>query len=232
GLAALFDALGDPARARTAWQAAVDASAEPGFLAGLAEAQARQGDGDAALISATTAAAASGDPGVVWAAVARALAETGKYVHALEAARSAIDLASPDTLDLALDAAITASAALGRAEQVAELAARRARFARGHVPDPASDPAAAAASESASERDPTDARAALAAYRQHPTSGTIARMWVAARWNPRAVDLRAALLAATTRDDPRHAVIVSELVELAGDRDPTLRHAAVAALRE
>jgi hypothetical protein len=157
----------------------------------------------------------------VWTAVARTLADAGKFVHALDAARSAIDLSGPDTLDAALDTAITASAALGRDDQVAALAAQRARFAPGGP-----------FSESDSDLDPTDARAALAAYRQHPTSGTIARMWVAARWNPRAVDLRAALLAATTRDDPRHAVVVSELVELAGDRDPTLRHAAVAALRE
>jgi tetratricopeptide (TPR) repeat protein len=220
-IGAVFDALGDPARARAAWQAAVSASDEPSFLAGLAEAQARQGDADAALISATAAAAWSGDPARVWAAVARALADTGKFVHALDAARSAIDLAGPDSLDAALDTAITASAALGRDDQVAALAAYRARFAPGGAP----------ANESDSE-DPTDARAALAAYRQHPTSGTIARMWVAARWNPRAVELRAALRAATTRDDPRHTVVVSELVELAGDRDPTLRHAAVAALRE
>src|SRR5262249_41293310 len=41
-LGAVFDALGDPARARAAWQAAVDASREPRFLRGLAEAQARQ----------------------------------------------------------------------------------------------------------------------------------------------------------------------------------------------
>lgn len=219
---ALLDALGDPARARAAWQAAIDASDEPSFWTGLAESQARQGDADAALISATAAAAWSGDPARVWTAVARALADTGKFVHALDAARSAIDLSGPDTLDAALDTAITASAALGRDDQVAALAAQRARFA----------PAAAPSNESDSDLDPTDARGALAAYRQHPTSGTIARMWVAARWNPRAVDLRAALLAATTRDDPRHAVVASELVELAGDRDPTLRHAAVAALRE
>src|SRR6185436_11931608 len=86
-LGALFDALGDPARARAEWQAAVDASPEPRFVRGLAEAQARQGDPDAALISATTAAAASGDAAVVWTSVARLLALAGKYVHALEAAR-------------------------------------------------------------------------------------------------------------------------------------------------
>src|SRR5439155_17018970 len=53
-LGALFDALGDPARARTHWHAAVDASAEPAFVRGLAEATARAGDGAAALVFATT----------------------------------------------------------------------------------------------------------------------------------------------------------------------------------
>jgi hypothetical protein len=45
------------------------------------------------------------------------------------------------------------------------------------------------------------------------------------------VRIRAALLAATAVDDPRHAVITGELVDLAGDRDPELRLTAVAALR-
>jgi tetratricopeptide (TPR) repeat protein len=214
---ALFDALGDPARARAAWQAAVDASAEPDFVRGLAEAQAHQGDGDAALITATAAAAASGDPAVVWTAVARGLVSAGRYVHALDAARSAIDLSTPDTLELALDTAIEASRALDRDAQVAALTEQRTKIAQSRSGTSASDP--------------TDARGALEAYRQQPTSSTIARMWVASRWNPRAVDLRSALLAATTTEDPRHAVIVSELVELAGDRDSAVRCAAVAALR-
>jgi hypothetical protein len=55
-------------------------------------------------------------------------------------------------------------------------------------------------------------------------------MWVASRWNPHEVEVRAALLGATTADDARHAVIIGELVDLAGDRDPALRRAAVAAL--
>ncbi|HEY0194461.1 MAG TPA: hypothetical protein VGC42_25285 [Kofleriaceae bacterium] len=214
---AVFDALGDPSRARTAWQAAVDASPEPALLRGLAEAIARHGDGDAALIAATSAAASSGDPGVVWLAVARALAGAGRPVHALDAARSALDLATGDTVEAAYDIAIDASRALDRDAQVAQLIAQRARFAQTALPT--------------TDRDPTDARGALEAYRQHPTGATIARLWVAARWNPRAVEPRAALLAATTPDDPRHAVIVGELVDLAGDRDPSVRRAAVAALR-
>jgi len=216
-LGAVFDALGDPARARAAWQAAVDASPEPAFLRGLAEAQARQGDADAALITATAAAAASGDPAVVWTAVARSLAGVGKYVHALDAARSAIDLAGPETLAAALDVAIAASRALGRDSQADRLAAQRARTA----------PVRSVGTDA----DPTDARAALDGYRQRSGAATLAALWVAARWNPRDVELRAALLGAIASDDPRRAAIIGELVELSGDRDPDVRRAAAAATR-
>lgn len=214
-LGALFDALGDPARARAAWQAAVNATDEPAFLGGLAEAQARQGDGDAALIHATRAAAASGDPAAVWARIAHALVGAGVPVHALEAARDAIDLASPETLPSALDAAITASRALDRTEQAAQLTAQRERIAGAA---PAID-------------DPTDAPFALALARREPGARALARLWVAARWNPRSVELRAELIAALPLDDARRAVVIGELVELAGDRDPDVRRAAVAALR-
>jgi tetratricopeptide (TPR) repeat protein len=219
-LGALFDAIGDPARARAEWQAAVDASPEPGFLRGLAGAQARQGDADAALITATSAAAASGDPAVVWVAVARSLTEAGRHVQALEAARSAIDLAGPDALAAALDAAIAASQALGRDRQAAQLVARRARVAP--------------TGGTLGDRDPTDAAAALDGYRaERGAAGdaAIARLWTAARWNPRHVELRAALLAALPAGDPRRAVIAGELVDLAGDLDPEVGRAAAAALR-
>ena len=63
------------------------------------------------------------------------------------------------------------------------------------------------------------------------SSATLARLWVASRWNPRDVELRAALLAATTPGDPRRAVVAGELVDLAGDRDPAVGRAAAAALR-
>jgi hypothetical protein len=216
-IGALFDGLGDPARARAAWQAAVDASAEPAFVRGLAEAQARQGDADAALVTATAAAAASGDPAVVWVAVARALAGAGKDVHALDAAHSAIELAGPDTLAGALDVAITSSRALGRDAQAARLTAQRAQLCAGTA--------------APRDGDPTDARAALDAHQAQPSDATIAHLWTAARWNPREVALRVALRAALTDDDPRRAAVSAELVELAGDRDPDVRRAAVAALR-
>jgi hypothetical protein len=226
-LGALFDALGDPARARAAWQAAVDASPEPTFVRGLAEAQARQGDADAALITATTAAAASGDPAVVWCAVARALADTGKYVHALQAARSAIDLAGAETLAAALAIAVSASRALGRDAQVASLTRQLARIAPDSV-EPADEATDAPATPG---DDATNARIALASFRRDANNATIARLWVAARWNPRNVELRAVLLTALAPEDPRRRVVIGELVDLASDRDPDLRRAAIAALR-
>jgi tetratricopeptide (TPR) repeat protein len=215
-IGATYDALGDPARARAAWQAAVDGSAELEHLRGLAEATARVHDPDAALVAATRAAAASGDPAVVWVAIARALEGTGEHQHALEAARLAIDLASADLLDDALAIAIAASRSLGRGAQANVLAARRAALA------PPGDELAA---------DPTDSAAALAEHRQQATVSSIARLWVASRWNPRDVAIRDALRAGVPADDPRHAVIVAELVGLASDRDSELGRAAVAALR-
>ena len=209
-LGALFEALGDPARARLAWQAAVDASPEPAFVQGLAEIQARAGDPDAAMVTATMAAAASGDPAVSWLAVARALHAAGSDVIALDAARSALDLASAETFGDAVDVAIDASRALGRDAQVADLV-------RMHPVAPSS------------VDDPTDAQAALAAYRDAPSSATLARLWVASRWNPRDVASRAAILEATAVGEARHTAVVAELVQLAGDR--ALGRAALAALR-
>ncbi|MEJ7604224.1 MAG: hypothetical protein WKG01_40565 [Kofleriaceae bacterium] len=213
---ALFDALADPARARAAWQAAVTASPEVDHLRGLAGAMARGNDPDAALITATTAAAASGDPAVVWLALARTFDGAGKHVHALEAARYAIDLGDAATLLLAIDVAISASRSLGRTHQIDSLAARRAKTLP--VATPRAD-------------DPTDATAALAAHVAQPSASSAAHLWIASRWNPRAVAARAALLAAVDRDDPRRHILVAELVELAADPDAELARAAVAAVR-
>jgi tetratricopeptide (TPR) repeat protein len=205
-----FSLLGDPARARTAWQAAVDLSPEPAYVRGLAEAIARAGDPDAALVYGTTAAAASGDPAVVWIELARALAEVGAHVHALEAARYAIDLAGADTIADALDVAIASSRALERDAQANELAQRRARVA------PLLD-------TGARDGDPTDVRAAV-------RDGTPSRLWTAARWNPRDVAVRAALLHVLGATDVRRAIVMRELVQLAGDREPSIGRAAVVAL--
>ncbi|HLL20987.1 MAG TPA: hypothetical protein VK427_02600, partial [Kofleriaceae bacterium] len=129
-VATAFGVVRDPARARARWQAAVDLSpAEPALSRGLAEAIARANDPDAALVAATHAAAASGDPGPVWIAISNALHGVGADVHALEAARYAIDLASTEHAAAAFEAAIAASEALGRRAQAAALRTRRANVA-------------------------------------------------------------------------------------------------------
>ncbi|MGN6104684.1 MAG: hypothetical protein ACTHU0_06250 [Kofleriaceae bacterium] len=218
-LGTLFDVLGDPARARAAWQAAVASSPEPAFVRALAEVAARAKDPDAALVFATTAAASSGDPAAVWSAMSRALEGAGSHAHALEAARYAIDLAGPDELAGALDAAIDASRSFGRTAQVEALATRRA--------------AAAPPPERRDEHadDPTDAATALARHRAQPSEATVAALWLASRWNPRDVASRAALRAALSATDPRRLIIEAELVVLAADRDRERARAAVTALR-
>ncbi len=217
-LGALFDALGDPARARTHWQAAVEAhdigSAEPVFVRGLAAAAARAGDGPAALVFATQAAAAWGDPAVVWIAVGTALEETGEHVDALVCARSAVDLAGPDLMPRALDLAIEASHALGRQAQVDALRVQRV-----------------AAEPPRGKPDPLDPAAAVVAYQALPTAGTIARMWVASRAHPADLDVRLVLAGALPADDPRRATLVAEIAGFAADPDDTRALAAVRALR-
>jgi tetratricopeptide (TPR) repeat protein len=211
-LGALFDALGDPARARAQWQAAVDLSPEPRFVRGLAEAVARTGDGPAALVFATQAAAAWGDPAVVWIGVSTALEQVGQHVDAMTAARSALELAGADLMPRAADVAIAASRSLGRTAQADALFLRRERF------------------DTRPEAGPTDPDAALLAYRMLPTAGTLARMWVASRTHPAAIELRVVLLGALTADDPRRATLIAELVALAGDPDPGRALAAVQAI--
>jgi len=219
-LGALFEALADPARARTAWEAAAALSPEPAFVRGLARAAARAGDPDAAMIHGTTAAAAAGDPATVWIELARVLDGVRAHVHALEAARIAIDLAGSDSLGAAFDIAVAASTALGRTEQATALQVRRSRLAPVGPGGAGRDAA-----------DPTDAVTPLAAARTSSTVSAIAKLWVASRWNPRDVAIRAALLDAIAINDPRRRVLVSELVALAADLDPEVGRAAVAALR-
>lgn len=210
---ALFDALGDPSRARTHWNAAVESSPEVAFFRGLAESAARAGDGPAALVFATHAAAAHGDPVVVWISLAGALLEANQIPDALTAARSALDLAGPETLAPALDIAITASRAMGRTQQADALLVQRAQIApRDATPD-------------------AEIRAALIAHRERPTASTVARLWVASRSTPRDVEVRAMLLDEIDRDDARRAAIVDELLRLTGDRDDARARAAVRALR-
>lgn len=212
-LGALFDALGDPPRARAAWQDATARAPEPAYQRGLAEAAAREGDGPAAHVFATAAAAASGDPAVVYTALALALIESGQYVDAMTAARRALDLAGTDELARALDLAITVSRHLGRTAQADALLLQRAQLApRAHS-------------------DEADAASALLEHRNRPTAATAARLWVVSRAQPRNVPLRAALVATLASDDPRRAAIVAELVALAGDESSERAYAAVLALR-
>jgi hypothetical protein len=212
-LGSLFDALGDPARARTHWQAAAEASPEPAFLRGLAESAARTGDGPAALVFATAAAAASGDPAVVWAAVASDLFEANQLPDSLTASRSALDLAGPDILPFALDTAIATSRALGRTQQADALLVQRAQLAP------------------RKKTDDTELRAALASHRERPTASTVAALWVASRALPRDIESRAVLLDELDLDDSRRQVITDELLLLAGDPDPQRALAATRALR-
>ena len=183
-LGALFDALGDPARARARWKAASEASDEARYLRGLAEACARGGDGAAAMVFVQRAAAADGDPAPVLLAVARDLEDDGAHESALLAAHAAIDLAGVAVLPAAIDVAIAASKAFGRDGQVDYFAHLRSQLAV-RVPEPA------------------DRVEALAAIRALPNAVTVARGWVVSRAHPGDVELRAALYAAMPADDAR-----------------------------
>jgi hypothetical protein len=217
-LGGLFDALGDRARARAAWQVAVAQSDEVAFGRGLAEAAARAADGPAANVFATQAGAASGDPAVSWNAVGFALLSATQYVDALTAARTAIDLAGPDELARSLDLAIACSRALGRDDQVGALGVQRAQLTLALAPF-------------GSTPEESDALAALAAHGARPSAITEARLWVASRAHPRDVALRAALLDGLDTDDSRRVAVIRELVELAGDPMNERALAAVGALR-
>jgi hypothetical protein len=179
--------------------------AEPAIVAGFAESCARVGDGDAALVAATGAAAAWGDPAVVWNVVGRALLDGNRVVEALTAGRSAIDLAGPETIASAFDIAIDASSRLGRLAQVAALTARRARLALSSPDD--QDPAGVAGASDTYAPGHSD------------TAKNVEQAWMKTRRARRDVELRIELLSALGEGDPRRGVIVAELIDLAGDRD-------------
>lgn len=214
-LGSLLDALGDHKRARAEWEQAAAQSDEVAFVRGAAEAIARDGEGPAALVFATNAAAASGDPAVVWNAVGAALIASKQYVDALTAARTALDLAGPDELPRTLDIAIEASRAVGRTAQADALGLQRAQVALALRTNPAD----------------AEAFAALESHRVRPSAVTTARLWVASRKDPRDVEIRRALLESLEPDDARRTAVARELLELTGDEAPERALAAVAALR-
>lgn len=236
-LGALYSLLDDPASARAAWQAAVDRSPEPALVRGLALALAAAGDPDAALLAMVQAAAASGDPSPVLIEVAAELVRAGSPLHGLQAAKDAIDLASPATARTAVAVAHRAALALGRPAEA------RALEALGADPGPDAD----ADAEVDGDADGDDAPAAAGGDRSNgqgsaqsggPREGPrsdqsdrIDRLWRASRWAPRSVPLRAALLGRLPPADPRRPLVLRELASLAVSAERTISAAAVAALR-
>jgi len=126
-LARLFRLLDDPARARSWWQRAHDASPEdPALALGLAIAMADAGDPPAGLQLAIRAAAGSGDAAATLVAAARGFAATGETLDALTLARQAIEVSGPGDEAPAAGLAAALLRRLGRtraADEVAALAA-------------------------------------------------------------------------------------------------------------
>jgi hypothetical protein len=172
-LADLYDALGDPARARRWAEAAHRAS--PGELATarrLVAALARAGDPDAAAVVLVGAAAASGDPGAALVEAAGELAP-GAPVHALDVLKLALQLIAPGQRGPALALVASIEAALDRplTDELARAIAAEpappavAPIAVPPVDDPARPAAIAALVARAADRDDAIARPALAALR-------------------------------------------------------------------
>jgi hypothetical protein len=172
-LADLYDALGDPARARGWAEAAHRAS--PGELATarrLVAALARAGDPDAAAVVLVGAAAASGDPGAALVEAAGELAP-GAPVHALDVLKLALQLIAPGQRGPALALVASVEAALERppTDELARAIAAEpappavAPIAVPPVDDPARPAAIAALVARAAEHDDAIARPALAALR-------------------------------------------------------------------
>ena len=66
--------------------------------------------------------------------------------------------------------------------------------------------------------------------RPSPNASVVAAAWVATRGDPNDLELRAALVGALEKDDPRRATLVFELVMMAADRDPDRALAAALSL--
>ena len=96
---------------------------------------------------------------------------------------------------------------------------RRARLGRRVAGRARCGPSARGSNRRRGRREPTDPAAAIVAYRTLPTAGAIARMWVAARANPADLEVRLALLAALLQDDPRRATRRSAI----WSRSPAIR---------
>ncbi len=244
-LGALYAALEAPAASRLAWERAAAASAEPAFSRGLALALAAARDPDAALLAMVQAAAASGDPSPVLVEVAAELVRAGAPLHGLQAAKSAIDLATPQTWRAALAVAHRAAAALGRRS---ELRALEALGAEADETPWSASPASSSASPASSNTSPTSSSAIAAllkAAKGDPSSASLALraaaaaapaeaielLWRATRWSPRSAEVRAALLPRLPAGDWRHPLMIRELAELAALPDRATSSIALAALR-
>ena len=238
-IGALFDALGDPGRARTAWLGASEDSDDAAVVLGYACAAARAGDGDAALVAGATAAAASGDPAVTWIAIGHALMRGNRTIDAITAMRSALDLAGANALAEALDLAIEASRRTGRDAQADGLAVQRSQLqppptgheAAGH--EAAGHEAAGheAAGHEAAGHEAAGHEAERVELAIHgPNASVLAAAWVATRSDPDDLALRAALVTALERGDVRRQTILDELAAFAGDRDPERALTAVLGL--
>ncbi len=240
-VAALFAALGDPARALSWWDRVLASSPRhPTYQFAGAAAAALAGELARAEVHVITAAAASGDGGAVNAAAARLYGDVDAPVYSLMAGRRAEQLCAPGE-DLEVLATIaSADRALGRT--------RDAEAARALAIDRiAPDYRDAATATWRSRRDrllarpepeslalyPADPGLAVARaealFRQGRADRAIAALAEAAAWNPRDVATRATLLAHLDPDSARAERRIAELL-LIGLGDGAGAEAALTAL--
>jgi tetratricopeptide (TPR) repeat protein len=200
----LFDVLGDPARSRLHWQLAVDRDPTNTWQLALAQAMARSGDPDAAMIPLTAAAAASSEAAATFISGAQVLLESGHPALALSALKSGLSLADPRLRDRALSLAAQANHQLGRVHAAAELEA--ALTARGAPVRPTPNL--------------QDLQAVVA------EANAIARLAVRCQWRVFDLDCHRQLLRALPVEDPRRRRSLAQLADLAADADPDLARAA------